>query len=34
MLAVGPQKVRAVTHYHVTSEDVDQVLSVISKVMK
>jgi threonine aldolase len=34
MLAVGPQKVRAVTHYHITSEDVDQVLSVISKVMK
>ncbi|MBW2489348.1 MAG: aminotransferase class I/II-fold pyridoxal phosphate-dependent enzyme, partial [Deltaproteobacteria bacterium] len=34
MLPLGPQKVRAVTHYHITSEDIDQALSVISKVMK
>lgn len=33
MLPVGPQKVRAVTHYHITSEDIDQALRVISKVM-
>jgi threonine aldolase len=33
MLPVGPHKVRAVTHYHITSEDIDQTLSVISKVM-
>ncbi len=34
MLPVGPGKVRAVTHYHITTEDIDQALSVISKVMK
>ena len=34
MLPVGPQKVRCVTHYHITSEDIDQALDVISKVMK
>ncbi|MGD9173729.1 MAG: threonine aldolase, partial [Desulfobacterales bacterium] len=34
MLPLGPQKVRAVTHYHITSEDIDQALAVISKVMK
>lgn len=34
MLPVGPHKVRAVTHYHITSEDIDQALSIISKVMK
>ena len=33
MLPVGAQKVRAVTHYHITSEDIDQALDVISKVM-
>jgi threonine aldolase len=35
MLAVpaGPNIVRAVTHYHITTEDIDQALSVISKVM-
>ena len=30
----GPNALRAVTHYHITSEDIDQALSVISKVMK
>jgi threonine aldolase len=34
MLPLGLQKVRAVTHYHITSEDIDQALAVISKVMK
>jgi threonine aldolase len=33
MLPVGAQKVRAVTHYHIASEDIDQALKVISKVM-
>ena len=33
MLPVGPHKVRAVTHYHITSQDIDQALGVISKVM-
>jgi threonine aldolase len=34
MLPVGAQKARAVTHYHITSEDIDRALDVISKVMK
>ena len=34
MLPVGTRKVRAVTHYQVTVDDIDQALSVISKVMK
>lgn len=34
MLPLGPQRIRAVTHYHITSEDIDQALGVISKVMK
>lgn len=34
MLPLGPQKIRAVTHYHITSEDIDQALSAISKVMR
>jgi threonine aldolase len=33
MLPVGPHKVRAVTHYHITPADIDQALKVISKVM-
>jgi threonine aldolase len=33
MLAVGPQKIRAVTHYHITAKDIDRALGVISKVM-
>ena len=33
MLPVGGRKVRGVTHYHITSEDIDQALGVISKVM-
>jgi hypothetical protein len=34
MLPVGAGKVRAVTYYQITSEDIDQTLDVISKVMK
>ena len=34
MLPVGAQKVRAVTHYQVTSDDIDQALNVVSKVMR
>lgn len=34
MLPVGPQKVRAVTHYQVTAEDIEQALAVISRVMR
>jgi threonine aldolase len=34
VLPVGAGKVRAVTHYQITSEDIDQTLDVISKVMK
>jgi threonine aldolase len=34
MLPVGARRVRAVTHYHISSKDVDRALSVISKVMK
>ena len=32
MLAVGPQKIRAVTHYHITAKDIDRTLKIISKV--
>lgn len=34
MLPLGPQRIRAVTHYHITSEDIDWALGVISRVMK
>ncbi len=34
VLALGPDKLRAVTNYHVTSEDIDFALDVFSKVMK
>jgi threonine aldolase len=33
VVPTGPDTVRAVTHYHITSEDIDQALGVISKVM-
>jgi len=32
MLPVGPQRVRAVTHYHITSEDIDYTLGIFSKI--
>jgi threonine aldolase len=34
VLPTGPKRLRAVTHYHVTSEDIGFVLSTVSKVMK
>jgi len=34
MLPVGVGRIRAVTHYHITSEDIDYTLGVCSKVMK
>lgn len=33
MLPVGPGRIRAVTHYHITSEDIDYALGVFSKMM-
>jgi threonine aldolase len=33
VVPTGPNTVRAVTHYHITSADIDQALKVISKVM-
>ncbi len=34
MLPVGPGQIRAVTHYHISSDDVDYALEVISKFLK
>jgi threonine aldolase len=34
VLPTGPKRLRAVTHYHVTSADISLVLDIISKVMK
>jgi threonine aldolase len=34
MLPVGPQRLRAVTHYHITSDDIDYTLGVFSKILK
>jgi threonine aldolase len=34
MLASGPRTLRAVTHYEVTSVDIDYALNVMAKVMK
>ena len=34
MLPVGPGRIRAVTHYHISSEDIDYVLGVFAKVLK
>jgi threonine aldolase len=33
MLPVGPGRIRAVTHYHITSDDIDYALGAFSKVM-
>ena len=33
MLPVGPGRIRAVTHYHITSDDIDYALGVFSEVM-
>ncbi len=34
MLPVGPGRIRAVTHYHITSDDIDYVLGTFAKVIK
>jgi threonine aldolase len=34
MLSVGPGRIRAVTHYHISSDDIDYVLGVFGKVLK
>ena len=33
MLPVGPQRLRAVTHYHITSDDIDYTLNALSKIL-
>jgi len=33
MLPVGPGRIRAVTHYHISSDDIDYVLGVAAKVL-
>ena len=34
MLAAGPRTIRAVTHYEVTSKDIDYALDVMATVMR
>jgi threonine aldolase len=34
MSPTGPQRLRAVTHYHISSEDIDYTLSAFAKVLK
>jgi threonine aldolase len=34
ILSIGPKKFRAVTHYHITSEDIDYALEAFNKVMQ
>jgi threonine aldolase len=34
MLPVGPGRIRAVTHYHITAEDIDYTLGICSKVLR
>jgi threonine aldolase len=34
MLPVGPGRIRAVTHYHITTDDIDYTLVAFSKVLK
>jgi threonine aldolase len=33
MLPVGPGRIRAVTHYHLSSDDIDYALAAFSKVL-
>jgi threonine aldolase len=33
ILATGSKRFRAVTHYHITSEDIDTVLEALDKAM-
>jgi hypothetical protein len=32
--AGGPQRLRAVTHYHISSEEIDYTLSAFARVLK
>lgn len=34
LIPVGPKRLRAVTHYHITKEDVNETLKIVSKVMR
>ena len=34
MSASGPQRLRAVTHYHISADDIDYTLNVFSKILK
>jgi hypothetical protein len=34
MLAAGPRRIRAVTHYEVTPKDIDYALGVMATVMR
>ena len=34
LIPVGPKRLRAVTHYHITREDVNETLKIVSKVMR
>ncbi len=34
MLPVGPDRIRAVTHYHISADDIDYVLGVVASVLK
>jgi hypothetical protein len=34
MLALGPKRLRAVTHYGITSEDIDVTLKALQEIMK
>jgi threonine aldolase len=34
MLPVGPGRIRAVTHYHISAEDIDYTLGVFSKILE
>ena len=33
MLPVGPGRIRAVTHYHISSDDIDYVLGVLAEIL-
>jgi hypothetical protein len=34
MLCTGPGRIRAVTHYGITSDDIDQTLKIMADVLK
>jgi threonine aldolase len=33
ILALGPRRMRAVTHYHITSQDIDHVLGIMNRIL-